>query len=161
MVGEGTGNPVQYSCLENPHKQRSLAGYNPWGLKGVRPDLATKQPHRSPLLIHSSHKHFSSYDLLMARTQPGVRWGPCSYWLVGRQTHIQSSHLQSQVAMGAVKRDLSGQGRLTMWLWNLKNTEKLAGGRGHTPGGKIPHVPQILWPPPHDIFRKTEDRWRG
>ena len=33
MVGEGTGNPVQYSCLENPHKQRSLAGYNPWGLK--------------------------------------------------------------------------------------------------------------------------------
>ena len=33
---------------------------------------------------------------------------------VGRQTHIQTSHLQSQVAMGAVKKDLSGQGRLTM-----------------------------------------------
>ena len=26
--GEGNGNPVQYSCLENPHGQRSLAGYN-------------------------------------------------------------------------------------------------------------------------------------
>ena len=25
------GNPFQYSCLENPHGQRSLAGYNPWG----------------------------------------------------------------------------------------------------------------------------------
>ena len=23
----------QYSCLENPHGQRSLAGYSPWGLK--------------------------------------------------------------------------------------------------------------------------------
>ena len=25
------GNPVQYSCLENPHGQRSLTGYSPWG----------------------------------------------------------------------------------------------------------------------------------
>ena len=27
------GNPLQYSCLENPHGQRSLAGYSPWGHK--------------------------------------------------------------------------------------------------------------------------------
>ena len=26
---EGHGNPLQYSCLENPHGQRSLAGYSP------------------------------------------------------------------------------------------------------------------------------------
>ena len=25
----GQGNPLQYSCLENPHGQRSLAGYSP------------------------------------------------------------------------------------------------------------------------------------
>ena len=25
----GHGNPFQYSCLENPHKQRSLADYSP------------------------------------------------------------------------------------------------------------------------------------
>ena len=25
--GEGNGNPPQYSCLEKPHGQRSLAGY--------------------------------------------------------------------------------------------------------------------------------------
>ena len=24
-------NPLQYSCLENPHGQRSLTGYSPWG----------------------------------------------------------------------------------------------------------------------------------
>ena len=30
---EGHGNPLQYSCLENPHGQRSLAGYSPWGHK--------------------------------------------------------------------------------------------------------------------------------
>ena len=30
----GLGNPLQYSCLENPHGQRSLVGYSPWGHKG-------------------------------------------------------------------------------------------------------------------------------
>ena len=31
--GEGHGNPLQYSCLENPHGQRSLVGYSPQGHK--------------------------------------------------------------------------------------------------------------------------------
>ena len=31
--GGGHGNPVQYSCLENRHGQRSLVGYSPWGGK--------------------------------------------------------------------------------------------------------------------------------
>ena len=31
--GEGHGNPLWY-CLENPHWQRSLVGYSPWGHKG-------------------------------------------------------------------------------------------------------------------------------
>ena len=31
--GVGNGNPPQYSCLENPHGERSLVGYSPWGRK--------------------------------------------------------------------------------------------------------------------------------
>ena len=31
--GGGYGNPLQYSCLETPHGQRSLAGYSPLGCK--------------------------------------------------------------------------------------------------------------------------------
>ena len=31
--GGGHGNPLQYSCLENPHGQNSLMGYSPWGHK--------------------------------------------------------------------------------------------------------------------------------
>ena len=31
--GGGHGNPLQYSCLENPHGQRSLACYSPWACK--------------------------------------------------------------------------------------------------------------------------------
>ena len=28
--GEGNGNPLQYSCLENPHGQEA-GGHSPWG----------------------------------------------------------------------------------------------------------------------------------
>ena len=31
--GGGHGNPFKYSCLENPHGQRSLMGYIAWGRK--------------------------------------------------------------------------------------------------------------------------------
>ena len=31
--GGGHGHPPQFSCLENPHVQRRLKGYNPCGLK--------------------------------------------------------------------------------------------------------------------------------
>ena len=33
IPGEGHGNPLQYSCLESPHGQRSLAGYSLKGRK--------------------------------------------------------------------------------------------------------------------------------
>ena len=32
-LGGGHGNPLLYSCLDNPHGQRSLVGYSPWGCK--------------------------------------------------------------------------------------------------------------------------------
>ena len=31
--GGGHGNPFQYSCMENPHGQRSLVDHSPKGLK--------------------------------------------------------------------------------------------------------------------------------
>ena len=38
--GGGHGNPLQDSCLENPHGQRSLVGYSPGGHKEL---VATEQ----------------------------------------------------------------------------------------------------------------------
>ena len=32
-LGEGSGNRLQYSCLENPREQGNLAGYSSWGHK--------------------------------------------------------------------------------------------------------------------------------
>ena len=34
-LGGGQGNPLQFSCLENPHLQRTLAGCSPLGRKRV------------------------------------------------------------------------------------------------------------------------------
>ena len=34
--GGGNGNPLQYSCLRNPHEPRSLVGYSAWGRKETR-----------------------------------------------------------------------------------------------------------------------------
>ena len=34
--GGGHGNPLQYSCPENPHGQRSLVGYSAWGCKELK-----------------------------------------------------------------------------------------------------------------------------
>ena len=39
--GEGHGNPLQYSCLENPHGQRTLGGYSPEGCKELDMTEAT------------------------------------------------------------------------------------------------------------------------
>ena len=41
--GGGHGNPLQYSCLENPHGQRKLGAYNPWGCKESDTTEVTKQ----------------------------------------------------------------------------------------------------------------------
>ena len=45
----GHGNPFQYSCLENPHGQRSLVGYIPRGCK----ELDTTEQ------LSSQHEGFS------------------------------------------------------------------------------------------------------
>jgi len=45
-LGAGHGNPLQYTFLENPHGQRSLAGYSPWGHKeSDSTELSTAQQH--------------------------------------------------------------------------------------------------------------------
>ena len=40
--GGGHGNPFQCSCPGNPHGQRSLESYSPWGRR-IGHDLSTEQ----------------------------------------------------------------------------------------------------------------------
>ena len=47
--GEGSGHPSLVFLPGKSHRQRSLAGYCPWGLKGVEHDLATEQQQNEGL----------------------------------------------------------------------------------------------------------------
>ena len=53
--GGGHGNPLQYSSLENPHGQRSLVGYSPWGLKESDTTERLSTTHMVQLNLHSVH----------------------------------------------------------------------------------------------------------
>ena len=44
-LGEGNGNPLQYSCLENSMDREAWWATSPWGCKGIRYDLATEHTH--------------------------------------------------------------------------------------------------------------------
>ena len=52
IPGQRHGNPLQYSCLENPHGQRSLAAHSPWGHK----ELDTTEQQSTAHKKLSSHK---------------------------------------------------------------------------------------------------------
>ena len=58
--GAGHGNPLQYSCLENPHGQGSLRHYSPWGCKesDMTERLSTAQHTHTNTHIHThTHTH--------------------------------------------------------------------------------------------------------
>ena len=61
--GGGHGHPLQYSCLENPHGQRSLAGYSP---RGRKESDTTEHIHTQKRERESGHV-FRDY----------IRQGPC------------------------------------------------------------------------------------
>ena len=80
--GEGHGSPLQQSCLENPHGQRSREGYS------VRNDLATK--HIAP---------FTTYVFLTASKLFTLNYKP--HWFFSQffkqdQIFLASGHLQMQ-----------------------------------------------------------------
>jgi len=73
IPGGGHTNPLQYSCLENPHGQRSLVGCSPWGHR-VGHDWETKQECYH---LWNNHNHFSLKNivgswLILSYTQPQI-----------------------------------------------------------------------------------------
>ena len=53
--GEGSGNPLQYSCLEIPRDRRNLAGYSPWGCK----ELDTTENNNNKTCLNLSYHKLS------------------------------------------------------------------------------------------------------
>ena len=56
--GEENGNPPQYSCLENPHGQKSLVGHSPWGHRvGHDRQLSTRACWKDPTCQRATEKY--------------------------------------------------------------------------------------------------------
>ena len=56
--GGGHSNSLQYSCLENPHGQRSLVGYRP---RGGKESDTTEQLSTAQHLLSLTGKRFLSF----------------------------------------------------------------------------------------------------
>ena len=82
----GHGSPLQYSCLQNPREQMSLAGYSPWDRKEVD---VTKQISTAAAAAKSLQSHPTLCDpidgsppgspipgILQART---LEWGAIAF----------------------------------------------------------------------------------
>ena len=88
--GGRKGNPLQYSCLENPHGQGSLVGYSPWGCK-----------ESNTMAGLSTHTHIQ-YRLKQSSA--------CIYWLSCLRCTINLFFLPLQQTRWCVKQ--AGQ------VWN-------------------------------------------
>ena len=62
--GGGNGNLLQYSCLQNPHGQRNLAGYSPWDHK--EPDMTEQLSFQQTIVeeISGRYTEMFTYQLL-------------------------------------------------------------------------------------------------
>ena len=67
--GGGSGNPLQYSCLENPHGQRSLAGYSPEVAKS-----------RIQLSTHT-HTHTHTHTQSVIKSKMRISFDPAIFLL--------------------------------------------------------------------------------
>ena len=79
----GHGNPLQYSCLEKHHGQRSLAGYGPWGCK--ESDTTEWLSHHVLGLV-GLHRPFQ----LLRHHRLGHRFGLLWFWMVYLGNELRS-----------------------------------------------------------------------
>ena len=59
--GGGDGCPFQCSCLENSHRQRSLADYSPWGQKELDKREQLTHTHTHTRTRTRTHRHTDDF----------------------------------------------------------------------------------------------------
>ena len=95
------GNPIQYSCPKNPHGQRSLAGYSPWGLKesDTTEWLSTAQYLDFPLLVMTrlDSLTITKFPIIFSINELSFRWPSKSTTIISLsiKSNIFHSYLPS------------------------------------------------------------------
>ena len=82
--GRGHSNPLQYSCLENPHGQRSLAGFSPCSCKESntteRISTAQVMARHGDGVNHPCETQMESCDYIRARREVLILQRPTSFF---------------------------------------------------------------------------------
>ena len=104
--GEGNGYPLQCSCLADPHGQRSLVGYSPWGRKEL--DMTKR------LTLWDMWKGIQFFKILLRMSLKGHYWVIRSYSWVALQKYVSlktsSCYKHSLDFMGLVDSPVRGPG---------------------------------------------------
>ena len=97
LPGGGHGHPRQYSCLENPHGQRSLAGYSPWGHEELDTTERLTQEARKSSAPRTAHRRQAEHLLshqTAACPMTGSSPSPPQWLPLGKERRRQTkSHL--------------------------------------------------------------------
>ena len=150
--GVGNGNPLQYSCLENPRGQRSLMGYSP--RDGKEPDT-----EHAPMLIESNLKNcikfknvlnlFSPYKSVFLGSPCSVGGSPQEEFVV---LHLYTWSLEGSALCPLNWPAVRTHGSLPVPLGGYRGEResgkrKLGSGHGEKTGialsGVRSHIPQL------------------
>ena len=104
-AGEGNGNQLQYSCLEDPHGQRSLVGYSPGGLK------ESDRPERLTLSLYPHSHYFISFFYWGGESilQTSVQTTIWQTWDLNRGTLLEEPGEPWQLILPLCARVLKGK----------------------------------------------------
>ena len=91
----GYGNPLQYSCLENPHGRKRLAGYSPWGHKelDMSEHLSTAHAFRIiPKILHPKANFLRSLGISEGAQLPISRGWLSNFMPTSIQQELPGDH---------------------------------------------------------------------
>ena len=118
--GGGNGNPLQYSGLENPHQQKNLAGYSPWGHKELdtTEQLSTAQ-HMCVCIMHVLSSARKRYHNSTTKGTCSGFWSvivsPCPF------PSLDNSKMKVLRTLGVMlpKAHLTSQSRMSSSRWMI------------------------------------------
>ena len=70
--GGGHGNPLQYSCLENLHGQKSLAGFSSWDCKESHTTEATEHSRTHIIKMSMLPRFIHRFNTIPIKTPEGL-----------------------------------------------------------------------------------------
>ena len=97
---KGNGNPLQYSCLENPMDRGAWRGYSPWGRKIVTTERLNNNNNDKLLylkcitnkdLLYSTWNSGRCYVAVCMRGESGGEWIHVYVWLSPFAVHLKLS----------------------------------------------------------------------